>query len=433
MKVGVISLGCVKNRVDTENMLASLVESGYSVCNKMEEADILIVNTCGFINPAKEESIDTIFEMAQYKEKGKCKVLCVTGCLSQRYGKELRQEIPEIDLIIGVSQYDILPNLITSCLHGEKVFDISRRKQVSCEKRVLTTKPYSAYVKTGEGCNNRCTFCAIPLIRGAYHSRPEREILDEIESMAKNGVREHILVAQDTSRYGTDIGGTSLTQLMRKAAEIQGVDSLRVLYCYPDSTSRELIDMMSETDNICKYIDLPLQHASPLMLKKMNRRGDIEKIRELLLYAKGKGFALRTTFIVGFPGETEEDFQMLLRFTKELRFDRMGAFAFSPEEDTAAFSMADQLPEHVKQERLNRLMALQQEISLANNQGRIGSREKALITGRKGSYYLARTQFEAPDADGVVYVESEQALKEGEFYDIEIIDADAYDLFAKRC
>lgn len=431
MKVGFISLGCVKNRVDTETMIANLVDAGYEICNRMDEADILIVNTCGFINPAKEESIDTILEMAEYKKKGSCRLLCVTGCLSQRYGEELKKEMPEIDLLVGVSQYDLLPGLIERALSGERLMDISRRRQSACENRILTTKPYSAYVKTGEGCSNRCAYCAIPLIRGGYYSRPESAILDEIGGLAKKGVREHILIAQDTSRYGSDIG-TSLKNLMDRASDIEGVDWLRVLYCYPDSTTKELIDLMAEKKNICRYLDLPLQHASEKMLKSMNRRGDIYKTRELLHYAAQKGFTLRTTFIVGFPGESDEDFEELMDFTREIGFDRMGAFAFSPEEDTTAYLMGGQIPEEVKQERLMRLMALQQEISLKNNKKRIGREYKALICGENRDYFIARSEMEAPDADGVILLKKAEGIKEGEFINIKISGANAYDLLAER-
>ena len=430
MNVGVVSLGCVKNRVDTEQMLAILTQHGYSLTDQAEEADILIVNTCGFINPAKEESIDTIFEMAQYKQTGRCKLLCVTGCLSQRYGENLAEEIPEADIIVGISQYDLLPGLIEEALQGKRVLDTSRRQQNPCGSRVLTTKPYTAYVRIGEGCDNRCAYCAIPLIRGNHVSQKEEEVLAEMRRLAADGAREQILIAQDTTRYGRDLKNTSLPQLIRKAAAIPGLDWLRVLYLYPDETNKAVIDEMAAHPNVCRYIDLPLQHASPAMLKKMNRRSDINEMKALLLYAREKGFALRTTFIVGFPGETQEDFDALMAFTKEVAFDRMGAFAFSPEEDTPAFSMDNQIPEEIKQQRLNELMALQKEISLQRNQSRIGTQEKVLITGRKGGKYTGRSQWEAPDADGEILITTSQRLTEGEYVTVRITDADAYDLFA---
>ncbi len=433
MNVGVISLGCVKNRVDTEQMLAILTEHGYTLTDKAQDADILIINTCGFIDPAKEESIETIFEMAQYKQSGRCKLLCVTGCLSQRYGNHLAEEIPEADIIVGISQYDLLPKMIEDALKGERVLDTRRRQQNSCGNRVLTTKPYTAYVRIGEGCDNRCAYCAIPLIRGKYVSRKEEDVLDEMTRLAENGAREQILIAQDTTRYGQDLQETSLRTLIRKAAAIPHIDWLRVLYLYPEGTDTALINEMASHTNVCRYLDLPLQHASPSLLKKMNRRGDIRQIKEMLMYAREKGFALRTTFIVGFPGETEEDFETLLQFTRDMAFDRMGAFAFSPEEDTAAFSMKDQVPDRIKQQRLDALMALQQEISLKRNQQRVGMIEKVLVTGRSGGKYTARSPWEAPDADGDIIVLSDAPLCEGEFITVRITDADTYDLHAVPC
>ena len=411
-------------------MLSILSTAGHTLTDQAEEADVLIVNTCGFINVAKEESIDTILEMAQFKETGKCRLLCVTGCLSQRYGKELRDEIPEADLIVGVSQYDLLPSLIEKALSGEKILDTSRRESAPCDGRILTTKPYTAYIRIGEGCDNRCAYCAIPLIRGNHSSRKADDILKEMATLAANGAREQILIAQDTTRYGRDLEGASLQSLIRKAAGVPGVDWVRVLYCYPDETNIPLIDEMAAHDNVCRYLDLPLQHASPELLKKMNRRGDMEDIKKLLLYARGKGFALRTTFIVGFPGETEEDFEVLMQFTRDMAFDRMGAFAFSPEEDTTAFSMPSQVPEKVKQARLDRLMALQSEISLSRNQLRIGTVEKVLVTGHADGYYTGRSAWEAPDADGIIRIQSDDALREGTFIMAKVVSADAYDLSA---
>lgn len=430
MNVGVVSLGCVKNRVDTEQMLAILSEHGYFLTDKAEDADILIVNTCGFIDPAKEESIDTIFEMAQHKQGGRCKLLCVTGCLSQRYGDKLAEEIPEADVIVGISQYDLLPGLIEDALKGKRILDTRRRQQNPCGNRVLTTKPYTAYVRIGEGCDNRCAYCAIPLIRGKHVSQQEETVLAEMTRLAENGAREQILIAQDTTRYGQDLEHTSLQTLIHKAAAIPNLDCLRVLYLYPDETDIALIDEMASHPNVCRYLDLPLQHASPSLLKKMNRRGDINQIRDMLMYARKKGFALRTTFIVGFPGETEEDFELLMQFTRDMSFDRMGAFAFSPEEDTAAFSMKDQVPEDIKQRRLNELMALQQEISLQRNQQRVGTMEKVLITGRSGGKYTGRSAWEAPDADGEIVILSDEPLREGQFVTVRITDADTYDLRA---
>jgi ribosomal protein S12 methylthiotransferase len=429
--VGIISLGCVKNRVDTEEMLGNLAAAGWQVTAKPEDATVLIVNTCGFINPAKQESIDTILELAQYKETGKCRVLCVTGCLSQRYGDTLFQEMPEIDVLVGINQYDRLPSILEQALEGDRVFNTRRREQEACPKRVLTTPPFSAYVRIGEGCDNRCAYCAIPLIRGGHISRLKDDVLFEMRGLAQQGVKEQILIAQDTTRFGTE-RGESLVQLMDEAAQIPSLEWLRVLYLYPDETDLALIDTMAKHQNICRYLDLPLQHASERMLKKMNRRGKIADIKRLLHYARERGFALRTTFIVGFPGETEEDFQELLDFTKEMAFDRMGAFAYSKEEDTPAANMPGQIPEKVKQQRLDALMRLQQTISLENNQKRVGSVEKALVVGKRDDKYLCRTAFEAPDADGEILVTADKPLNLSDFIQIRITKADIYDLEAQE-
>lgn len=430
LKVGMISLGCVKNRVDSEQMLGMLKAAGCQITSAPEEAEILIVNTCGFIAPAKEESIDAIFEMAQYKKTGKCQVLCVTGCLAQRYEKDLLSEIPEIDCLLGVSQYADLDAYLENALAGQHPVATKRKKEFLECGRVLTTPGYSAYIKTGDGCDNRCAYCAIPLIRGPYRSRSRQAILDEMRLLAGQGVKEHILIAQDTTRYGIDTGD-SLERLMAEAAGIEGVEWLRALYMYPDEVNQSLLDAMAARDNICKYLDLPLQHAAPGLLRRMNRRGTVAHTKEMLRAARERGFCLRTTFIVGFPGETEADFEELMAFTEEMAFDRMGAFTFSPEEDTPAASMPDQIPEEIKQERLDRLMALQAEISLERNRLRVGREEKVLVTGRQGKRYTARSPWEAPDADGEILLESALPLTEGQFVRARITSAGTYDLAAK--
>lgn len=430
LTVGMISLGCVKNRVDSEQMLGTLRAAGCRITGAPEEADILIVNTCGFIAPAKEESIDAIFEMAQYKKKGRCRVLCVTGCLAQRYEKDLLAEIPEIDCLLGVSQYADLAAYLENALAGQHPVATKRKKEFLECGRVLTTPGYSAYIKTGDGCDNRCAYCAIPLIRGPYRSRSRQAILDEMRLLAGQGVKEHILIAQDTTRYGVDTGD-SLESLMNEASQIEGVAWLRALYMYPDEVNQSLLDAMAARENICKYLDLPLQHAAPGLLRRMNRRGTVAHTKEMLRAARERGFCLRTTFIVGFPGETEADFEELMTFTEEMAFDRMGAFTFSPEEDTPAAVMPDQIPEEIKQDRLNRLMALQAKISLDRNRLRIGREEQVLVTGKKGKLYTARSAWEAPDADGEILLESAQPLQEGQFVRAQITRADTYDLAAK--
>ena len=430
LRVGMISLGCVKNRVDSEQMLSELTAKGCVITHNPEDADILIVNTCGFIAPAKEESIDAIFEMAEYKKTGKCRVLCVTGCLAQRYEQALLQDIPEIDCLLGVNQYAHLAEHLQNALDGQRPSDTKRSTAFLECGRVLTTPSYSAYIKTGDGCDNRCTYCAIPLIRGGYRSRGKEAILQEMRQLARQGVKEHILIAQDTTRYGIDTG-SSLAELMEEAAQIQGVEWLRSLYMYPDETDLRLLDVMAKYSNICKYVDLPLQHASPRLLKAMNRRGSMEETRKLLHEARQRGFCLRTTFIVGFPGETKEDFDMLCDFTREIGFDRMGAFTYSPEEDTPAATMPNQIPEEIKQQRLDTLMAIQADISLRRNQSRLGSVERVLVTGHNGMHYTARSAWEAPDADGEIALLSDQPLTEGSFIRARITGADTYDLTAQ--
>ena len=429
--VGAVSLGCNKNRVDTETALGLLKEKGYRLTGNPAEADILLVNTCGFIDPAKEESVNTILEMAEYKKTGRCKVLAVTGCLSQRYSGDLMKEIPEIDLLLGVNQYAELPAAIEKALGKERPVLCSDDFGYYEHERVLTTPSYSAYIRIGEGCSNRCTFCAIPLIRGPYRSREEGAILREIRSLAEQGVREHILVAQDTTRYGTETHEhTTLPDLMRKAAAIDGVDWLRVLYCYPDETSEELLDVLAETENVCPYLEIPIQHINPELLRRMHRRGTREDILRCVRGARERGLTLRTTLITGFPGETEDQFKELLDFVAETEFDRLGAFAYSPEEGTPAAKMPDQLPEEVKQERLDRLMTLQQEISLKRNRLRLGSVEQVLVTDTDGKgNILGRSSREAPETDGEIYASCGEARPEpGQFIPVRLDIADSYDL-----
>lgn len=428
--VGMIALGCVKNRVDSEQMLGMLTNAGCIITDDPAKAEILIVNTCGFIAPAKEEAIDTILEMAEYKANGRCQVLCATGCLTQRYGNVLREEIPEIDVMLGVNQYDKLIASLEEALDGQAVTHTETSKRFLECGRVLTTPPYSAYIKTGDGCDNRCAYCAIPLIRGNYRSRSREAILQEMQLLAKQGVKEHILIAQDTTRYGIDTDD-SLSSLLEAAAKIEGVEWLRALYMYPDELDEKTLDVMAKYQNICKYLDLPLQHASPTLLKSMNRRGTLEHIRKMLRGARERGFCLRTTFIVGFPGETEDDFKQLMDFTEEMQFDRMGAFTFSPEDDTPAFDMPGQIAEEIKEERLEQLMTLQARISRSRNEMRIGKKEKLLVTGWQGGTYTARSQWEAPDADGEIMLLCNEELQPGAFVDGKIIAADVYDLTAQ--
>ena len=428
MKIGVISLGCVKNRVDTEQMLSMLVDAGHEFTPDPAEAEIIIVNPCGFIDPAKEESIQTILEMSEYKKTGRCRKLIVTGCLAQRYGDALLSDMPEIDALLGVSQYDRIAEAVELAAAGQRPDYRERRRAMLECGRVLTTPAYSAYVRIGEGCDNRCAYCAIPLIRGGYRSRDEGAILEEARRLAANGAKELILISQDTTRYGRD-NGKSLAGLIGRVSALPGVEWLRALYMYPDETSAALLEEMAKRENVCRYLDLPLQHASDRLLRAMNRRGTIAQAEALLARAREMGFTLRTTFIVGFPGETEEDFSELMDFTRRMRFDRMGAFAYSAEEDTPGASMPDQVPEEIKQERLDRLMALQAGISRELNEKRVGSACRVLVTGFEDGFYTGRSAMEAPDSDGMIYFTAGRELTPGEFVSVRVARADTYDLY----
>lgn len=429
-KVGMVSLGCSKNRVDSEVLLGILRDNGYEIVPDPEEADIVFVNTCGFIESAKEESIDAIFEMAEYKKTGKLKKLFVTGCLSQRYPDELLQEIPEVDGFMGVSDYARTMEMLKKAEEGEKPVFTSDGERFLSTDRVLTTPPYTAYIKTSDGCDNKCTYCAIPLIRGAYRSRPYDDIISECRQLVKNGVKELIFIAQDTSRYGNDFPEKTLLlpKLLKEASEIEGVEWVRVLYCYPDTVTDELLETIRDNPKICPYLDLPLQHIDDTLLKRMNRRGTSAHIKSILEKVSSYGIFVRTTMIVGFPGETDEQFETLLDFVREFRFDRLGAFTFSPEEGTPAAEFEDQVDEDVKQMRLDQLMLLQQEISLESNKERIGKTVKVLVEDFEDGYYIGRSPLEAPDIDGVIKIDTDLELAAGDFVTVRITDCDAYDL-----
>ena len=429
LSVGVISLGCSKNRVDTERMLAILRKAGYAMTAREDEADILIVNTCGFIDPAKQESIDTLLSLSRYKTEGRCRLLVATGCLAQRYERALMEDMPEVDLVMGVSQYERLPQALEEALEGKRKSYCAPAKGVLEGERVLTTPPYTAYVRIAEGCDNRCAYCAIPLIRGGFRSRDMESVLAEIRALASQGVREHVLVAQDTSRFGMDRAGRSLLpELMTRAADIEGVEWLRVLYCYPDEIDETLLQAMASRPNICRYLDLPLQHADPELLKRMNRRGDMAAVRALLQQARDMGFTLRTTFITGFPGETEEQFERLMDFVQDVRFDRLGAFAFSAEEDTPAASMPDQVPAGVAQRRLDRLMRVQRGISLERNRLRVGSVERVLVEGAQDGQGVGRSAAEAPETDGIIHIRGVEPSDVGRFVTVRLTGAQTYDM-----
>ena len=434
-KIGLISLGCAKNRVDSENMLGMLREKGFIIVSDPAEADALFVNTCGFIESAKEESIDAIFEMARYKQAAPGKKLFVTGCLAQRYPDALMSEIPEIDGILGVAEYARLFEMMDAAEKGHRPCYTASGARFLKTPRVLTTPGYSAYVKISDGCDNRCTYCAIPLIRGGYSSRPFDDIVGECRTLAEDGVTEITLIAQDTSRYGCDLGDGHymLPELLEAVSAIEKVHWVRVLYCYPDSTEDRLLDAIQRLPKVAPYLDLPLQHIDDDLLKRMNRRGSADWIKSRVAECRRRGIILRTTMIVGFPGETDAQFQTLLDFVKQARFDRLGAFTYSAEEGTPAAKMPEQVDEDVKNARLDQLMMLQQSISMEINEARIGTRCEVLVDGfdeESGRFY-GRSLLEAPESDGCIWLSFAgpgRELSPGEYVNVEITGADAYDL-----
>lgn len=431
--VGLISLGCSKNRVDSEQALGFLKERGYQIVSDPAKAEVIIVNTCGFIQPAKEEAISTIFEMAEYKQTGKCRLLIATGCFAQRYPEAIEQEMPEVDAIMGVNEYDKLDQAIQEAMGGARPVYVDDDGRFHEFGRVLTTPKYSAYIRIGEGCDNCCSYCAIPLIRGGYRSRPKTDILAEVRKLAAEGVKEFILISQDTTRYGTDMGGASkLPELIEEIAAIEGVEWLRTLYCYPERVDDRLLDTIARLPNVCKYLDLPMQHISQRVLDDMHRSDTTEHIREVCQKFKARGMMLRTTLMVGFPGETDEEFAELMDFVKETKFGRMGAFTFSPEEGTVAELMDGQVAESVKQARYDELMTAQHAISLAQNKARVGMVCRVLVEKKRGNRYVGRSEFEAPETDGNIYFGSEEPLEIGSFVDVKITSAKAYDLMGER-
>ena len=427
--VGVVSLGCAKNRVDSEQMLGILSNLGYSITQKPEEAQILIVNTCGFIESAKQESIDALLEMAKFKKSGHCLLLIATGCLVQRYVDDLYQEIPEIDAFIGVSEYPRLPEMIGQAK--------KKRRPVACEPslaifegpRVLTTPSFSAYVRIGEGCDHCCSYCAIPSIRGPYRSRAYANLLAECCVLSSKGVSEITFIAQDTARYGDDLFSRKrLSDLITDTCAMDSVHWVRVLYCHPDHVGEALLDALANEPKACGYLDMPIQHIDSEVLRAMNRRGGPDAIHALIKKARERNLTFRTTLMVGFPGETDAAFEKLLRFVQEIRFDRMGAFVYSAEEGTKAFDMPDQVPEEVKRERLDRLMRLQAQISLEINRKRAGEVAETLIEREYNGKYIGRTQKEAPEGDGVIWVHSEKLLLPGTYVRVRMTRADRYDM-----
>lgn len=433
IKVGMVSLGCAKNQVDGEMLMANLKNAGFELCDDAALADVAIVNTCGFIDSAKQESIDEILELTTLKKEGRIKKIVVTGCLAERYREEIHKELPEVDGVFGIGANADIAACIESAMNDFTESFPEKSKMPLCGERELSTPSYFAYIKIAEGCDNKCTYCAIPMIRGGYRSRPKADILAEVRKLAAQGVKEFTLIAQDTTRYGTDDGGESqLPQLIEKIAAIPGVEWLRALYCYPERVDERLLDTMKRLPNVCDYLDLPMQHISQHILTDMNRTDTSAHIREVCRMFKERGMMLRTTLMVGFPGETEEDFDELMDFVKEIKFDRMGAFMFCPEDGTRAAEMPDQIPEEVKQERYDRLMTLQHGVSLAQNKARVGTTCRVLVEKKRGSRYVGRSEYEAPETDGSIFFGSEEPCEIGSFVNVKITAAKAYDLMGER-
>lgn len=408
-------------------------DNGFAITGDAGQADVIIVNTCGFIESAKQESVDSIIEMGQYKERGRCKVLIASGCLAERYKDELIREMPELDAVIGTGDYKNIIDVINSALQGKKVIKYGNQENINIDvlPRRISTMGASAYLKIAEGCDNRCTYCIIPQLRGRYRSRSMEEILKEARHLAANGIKELNVIAQDITRYGKDLYGEyKLAELLNRLSEIDGIRWIRLLYSYPDEFNDLLIATMAGNDKICKYLDIPIQHASNKILKSMARRSTREDARELIgkLRQRMPGIALRTSLIVGFPGETEADFEELVDFVKEIKFDRLGVFTYSREEDTPAYEMAGQIDEDVKLKRQEILMLAQQQISHENNRRMIGKDLEVLIEGLEDGRYFGRSYKDAPEIDGVVYFESDKALQPGEFCVVRITQADEYDL-----
>ena len=435
MNILFISLGCDKNLVDSEQMLGLLTQKGFTLTDDETQADVIVINTCCFIHDAKEESIQNILEMAEYRKSGRCKALIVTGCLAQRYKQEIIDEIEEVDAVIGTTAHDEIFEVIEKTLAGQKeldIQDVDRLVEIDA-KRVVTTGGHYAHLKIAEGCDKHCTYCIIPKIRGSYRSVPVERLLKEAQDLADQGMKELILVAQETTLYGVDLyGKKSLHILLKKLCEIKGIRWIRVLYCYPEEIYDELIETIRDEKKICHYLDLPIQHASDRILKRMGRRTSRAQLEEIIekLRREIPDIALRTTLITGFPGETQEDHEELMAFVDEMEFDRLGVFTYSQEEDTPAASMEDQIDEEVKKDRQEELMELQQEVSLDKNEEKIGRTMLAMVEGYLSdeNVYVARTYADAPGIDGYLFIDTAETLMSGDFAKVKITGALEYDL-----
>ena len=438
MNILFVSLGCDKNLVDTEVMLGLLASRGHQMVDSEEIADVIVINTCCFIHDAKEESIQTILEMAEYKKAGSCKALIVTGCLAQRYKQEIIDEIEEVDAVLGTTSYDKIVEAIDEALAGHtsvEMTDIDALPLVE-SKRLVTTGGHFAYLKIAEGCDKHCTYCIIPKIRGNFRSVPMEQLVGEAEELAEQGVKELILVAQETTLYGKDLyGEKSLHKLLKELCKIAGIRWIRVLYCYPEEITDELIQVMKEESKICHYLDLPIQHASDGILKRMGRRTSKAQLIEIIekLRREIPDITLRTTLITGFPGETEEQHEELMDFVDQMEFDRLGVFTYSPEEDTPAATMPDQVEESVKEDRQAELMELQQDIAFEQAEDMIGREVLVMIEGKIAdeNAYVGRTYKDAPNVDGLIFVNTDEELMSGDFAKVKVTGALEYDLIGE--
>lgn len=440
-KILFISLGCDKNLVDSEVMLGLLHKAGFALTDDEREADVIVVNSCCFIGDAKEESINTILDMARYKEIGVCKALVVTGCLAERYKEEVLTEMPEVDAVVGTSSYDHIVEVVQSVLEHHihtQTFESIDITPTRTANRLVTTGGHYAFLKIAEGCDKHCTYCVIPQVRGHYRSVPMEDLLAEARSLVDGGVKELILVAQETTLYGVDLyGEKTLPKLLRELAKIPGLVWIRIQYCYPEEITDELIQTIREEIKVCSYLDIPIQHASDSILKRMGRRTTESAIREMIAKLRREipDLALRTTLISGFPGETEEDHETLMRFIDDMEFDRLGVFTYSQEEDTPAAAMEDQIPEEVKEERRAEAMELQQEISLEKCQDMIGRTVLVMIEGKVAdeNAYVGRTYRDAPGVDGYIFINTNQELMSGDFVHARVTGALEYDLMGELC
>ncbi|MCD8083913.1 MAG: 30S ribosomal protein S12 methylthiotransferase RimO [Clostridiales bacterium] len=438
MKILCISLGCDKNLVDTERMLGLLGRDGHTFTDDEDEADVVLINTCCFINDAKEESVNTILEMAELKKAGKFKALLVTGCMAERYRQEILDEIPEVDAILGTSSYDEISAALSRVLEGESVslfHDVNALPEVETE-RLLTTGGHYAFLKIAEGCNRRCTYCIIPNLRGRYRSVPMENLIAEARQLAAQGVKELILVAQETTLYGTDLyGEKKLPALLKQLAAIPEIRWIRLQYCYPEEITEELIETIRTEEKICHYLDIPIQHASDTVLKRMGRRTNQKELRALLARLRQAipDLAIRTTMISGFPGETQEDHEELMRFVDEMEFERLGVFAYSAEEDTPAAVFPQQVPQEVKEARRDEIMELQQEIAFAHSEEMVGRVLDVMIEGKVAdeAAYVGRTYMDAPNVDGYIFVTSGECFQSGDFVRVKVTGSSEYDLIGE--